>query len=205
LTVAVAPALPHALAVLQVDTCEDAAVEAEGMAVVNDEVVEVGLQPGRRPALFGGPAAGSAGDRDAAHAGSPGAAQGAHQDVAIRGHGRLHDAGVRRPRVLPEQPAVGRHDADRAASASLMATAPLAAADSAARSYCYRGPHQRPITHSHHEWSIAPSCHPQPGPWRQMPPGCPCSSRRRASPRWGWCNEPKRSGCACRSRRKNRE
>ena len=29
------------------------AAEAEGMAIVNDEVAEIGLQPDRRPALFG--------------------------------------------------------------------------------------------------------------------------------------------------------
>ena len=68
LAMAVASALPLALAVLEVDAREDAAVEAEGMALVNDEVVEVGLQPDRRPALFDGPSAGSVRDRDAARA-----------------------------------------------------------------------------------------------------------------------------------------
>src|SRR5688500_8066640 len=53
---AVASALPLALAVFEVDGREDAAVETEGMAVVNDEVVEVGLQPDGGPALRGGPA-----------------------------------------------------------------------------------------------------------------------------------------------------
>ena len=71
LAVAVASALPLALAVLEVDAREDAAVEAEGMAVVNDEVVEVGLQPDRGPALFGGPSAGSVRDRDAAQSPLP--------------------------------------------------------------------------------------------------------------------------------------
>src|SRR6266852_3800469 len=37
LAVAVAPALPRALAILEVDAGEDVAVEAEGMALVNDE------------------------------------------------------------------------------------------------------------------------------------------------------------------------
>src|SRR5262249_33884778 len=44
LAVAVASALPLALAVLEVDAREDVAVEAVGMTLVNDEVVEVGLQ-----------------------------------------------------------------------------------------------------------------------------------------------------------------
>ncbi|MBI3679171.1 MAG: response regulator transcription factor, partial [Acidobacteria bacterium] len=62
LPLAVASALPLALAVLEVDAREYGAVEAEGMAIVNDEVVEVGLQPFRRPALFDGPSAGSVRD-----------------------------------------------------------------------------------------------------------------------------------------------
>src|ERR1700681_1388489 len=45
LAVAVASALPLALAVLEVDASEDAAVEPEGMAVVYDEVFEIGLKP----------------------------------------------------------------------------------------------------------------------------------------------------------------
>src|SRR5712692_106842 len=68
LAVAVASAFPLALAVLEVDAREYAAVEAEGMAIVNDEVVEVGLQPERRPALLDGPSAGSVRDREAARA-----------------------------------------------------------------------------------------------------------------------------------------
>ncbi len=49
--------------VVETNACEDAAVEAEGMAMVNDEVVEVRLQPIRGPALFGGPSVGSVRDR----------------------------------------------------------------------------------------------------------------------------------------------
>jgi hypothetical protein len=63
---AVTSALPFALSVLEVDAREYGAVEAEGMAVVNDEIVEVGLQPGRRPALMDGPSAGSVRECDAA-------------------------------------------------------------------------------------------------------------------------------------------
>ena len=56
LTVAVTSTLPLARAVLQVDAREDAAIEAKGVALVNDEVVEVGLQPARCPALIDAPA-----------------------------------------------------------------------------------------------------------------------------------------------------
>ena len=55
LAVAVASVLPLAPAVLQVDAREKAAVKAERMAFVNDEVVELGLQPDRhthRPNRF---------------------------------------------------------------------------------------------------------------------------------------------------------
>src|SRR5215471_18287452 len=109
LTVAVASALPLALAVLEVDAREDAAVEAEGMAFVNDEVVEVGLQPVRRPSRFDGPSAGAVCDPDAARA----AVLAGDQDVAVRRQGRLHNS-VARPRVLPEPLAVGQGDARRA-------------------------------------------------------------------------------------------
>src|SRR5438034_9991054 len=101
------------LAVLEVDAREDAAVEAEGMALVNDEVVEVGLQRVRAPALFDRPSAGFVRDRDAAYAAF---SAGGDEDVAIRGQGRLHD-GEAFPRMLPEQLAVGRRDAGRAVSA----------------------------------------------------------------------------------------
>src|SRR6266404_1966015 len=45
LAVAVTPALPLARAVLEIDAREDAAVKAKGMTLVNDEIVEVRLQP----------------------------------------------------------------------------------------------------------------------------------------------------------------
>ena len=69
------------------------------------------------PRLFGGPPAGSARDRDAAHVVSVAEVAVVDQDVAIGGQGRLHDTGARRQRVLPEHLAVGRRDAGRAASA----------------------------------------------------------------------------------------
>src|SRR5262249_19499688 len=57
LAVAIAAALPLPRAILQVDAGEDAAVEAVGMSVVHDEIVEVGLQPVGGPALLDGPRA----------------------------------------------------------------------------------------------------------------------------------------------------
>src|SRR5580700_1928834 len=57
LAVAVASALPDALAVFEVDAREYAAVEAQGMAIVYHEVVEVWLQAVRGPALLDRPSA----------------------------------------------------------------------------------------------------------------------------------------------------
>src|SRR6266404_6471674 len=88
LAVAVTSALPLALAVLEVDASENAADEPETMSVVNDEVIEVGLQPDRRPTLLDGPSAGSSRNRETARAA---AVADADQDVAVRGQGRLHD------------------------------------------------------------------------------------------------------------------
>src|SRR3990172_4745580 len=107
LAVAVASTLPLELAALEVDACEDAAVEAEGMALVNDEVVEVGLQPDRGPAFFEGQSPGFVRHREAARADSPRGARGVYQEVAVRDEGRLHDAEAR-PRMLPKERAVGR-------------------------------------------------------------------------------------------------
>ena len=112
LSIAVASALPFPAAVLEVDAGEDTAVEAEDMAIVNDEVVEVGLQPARGSALLDRPSAGFTRDRDAARANSSRRAHRADQKIAVHRLGRLNDAGP--PRVLPEQGAVGRRDAGRA-------------------------------------------------------------------------------------------
>src|ERR1700676_1169801 len=90
LAAAVASALPLAGAVLEVDAREGAAVEAVGMVPVYDEVVEVGTQPVRRPALADGPAAGPVRDPEAADAEPAGAAGRADQDVAARDQRRLH-------------------------------------------------------------------------------------------------------------------
>ena len=77
---AVASALPLALAVFEAGAREDAAVEAEGVPLVNDEIVVVGLQPRRRPTLPDAPSGVAARDRDAAqHSGAA-----AEQDVAAR-------------------------------------------------------------------------------------------------------------------------
>src|SRR6266404_5390563 len=86
------------------------------MAMVNDEVVEVGLQPLRGPAPFDRPSAGSARDGNPAEAASSAVAAGGDQDVAIRGQGRLHD-GDAFPRLLPKLLAVSWRDAGRAGSA----------------------------------------------------------------------------------------
>ena len=52
LSLTVAAALPLPCAVREVDARENVAVEAEGMSLVHDEILEVRLQPARRPALF---------------------------------------------------------------------------------------------------------------------------------------------------------
>src|SRR5262245_43777490 len=85
------------------------------MAFVNDEILEVRLQPVRGPAFFDGPPPGPARDRDTAQSDSGESGAAADQDVGARDHVRLHDA-VAIPLVLPEQLAVGRVDADRAVS-----------------------------------------------------------------------------------------
>ena len=68
LAVTVSSAFPLALAVLQIDAGEAAAVEAKSKILVNDEVVEVRLQPDRSPALCRFPTVGSVCDREATHA-----------------------------------------------------------------------------------------------------------------------------------------
>ena len=85
------------------------------MAVVNDEVIEVRLQSGRRPHLAGGPSACPSRDREAAHAHSSAHIALGDQNAAVRGHGRLQ-AGEALPRVLPKHPAIGwRHTSGAAA------------------------------------------------------------------------------------------
>src|SRR5262245_38366843 len=64
LAAAVAPTLPCAFPVREIDAREDAAVEAEGMALVDNEVVEEGLQTGRGPSLFDTPRRWSVLDRE---------------------------------------------------------------------------------------------------------------------------------------------
>ena len=64
----VASAFPTALAVGEIDARQDAPVEAERMAFVDDEIVEVRLEPGRRPALLDAPSFGTVGYRDPADA-----------------------------------------------------------------------------------------------------------------------------------------
>src|SRR5262245_3296247 len=92
LTMTEPSALPLALAVIQIDACEDAPVESEGMVLMNDEVVVVGLQPDRGPALPGGPSAGSVLNRDTLHADIGEIGAGTDQYIAISGQCWLHDA-----------------------------------------------------------------------------------------------------------------
>ena len=81
------------------------------MAFVNDEVVEVGLQPVRRPALFGGPSAGPARHRKPARRHASHHAHRVDQDAAVRCDRGLHDRAAF-PRVLPQQLAVRRRNTD---------------------------------------------------------------------------------------------
>src|SRR5262249_5089551 len=100
--------------ILQVDAGEDAAVEAVGMSVVHDEIVEVGLQPVGGPALLDGPRAwaiaGCMRERETANAT---ALADTHQNVTFHGHIRLHDR-IALPWVFPEQCPAGERDAGRA-------------------------------------------------------------------------------------------
>ena len=66
LAVPVAAALPLALAVLDVDARQDAAVEPERMILVDDEVVEVRLEAARRPPFLDVPTAAAARDAETA-------------------------------------------------------------------------------------------------------------------------------------------
>src|SRR5262249_45347563 len=113
LAVAVALALPLALAAREVDAGKEAAVETEGMAAVNHQIVVVGLQPDRGPALVGGPAVRPAREREAAHARLAVAQTRpvADQAVAAGCRGGLHDAAAP-PLMLPELLAGVRCDAD---------------------------------------------------------------------------------------------
>ncbi len=82
---AVAAPLPAPLAVGQVDRGEESVVETVRMPRVDDEVVVIGLEPLRGPAVLGRPTGRPVGNRNAAHAdaaGHPGSA--ADQQVALR-------------------------------------------------------------------------------------------------------------------------
>ena len=63
LATAITAALPYTSAVSEVDARENAAIEAEGVPIVNDEVVEERLQPIRRPSFLGAPSTRSTRDR----------------------------------------------------------------------------------------------------------------------------------------------
>jgi hypothetical protein len=63
-----AAAFPPAFAIGEVNAGEEAAVEAESVAVVADEIIEVGFEADRGPSLFGGPSGGLVHDGDTADA-----------------------------------------------------------------------------------------------------------------------------------------
>src|SRR5687768_11726308 len=102
LSISVSPAFPLALAVVEIDTRENASVESERMAFVNDEVVEVRLETVGRPSLRDRPSAAIVRERDTTDAGF----LTREQNVTVGSHRGLHDA-VRRPLVLPQLFAVG--------------------------------------------------------------------------------------------------
>ena len=82
---------------------EDAAAESKCMPVVDDSVVKAGRQSARSPALFRFPASRCMGNRDAPHADSSHCVAGSDQEIAVRGDCGLHNAGIGRPLVLPQQ------------------------------------------------------------------------------------------------------
>src|SRR5437016_5498255 len=102
----VSPAAPLALSGGKIDACEDAIVEAVGMAIADRHVGEFGLQ------TLVGPERGdrdrSAGGRRDLEHGAADAVAGGEED-AIGGNGnRLGDLGIARaPTVTPENEAVG--------------------------------------------------------------------------------------------------
>src|SRR5580698_4324254 len=85
LAIAVAAALPFALAVFKIDAREDASVEAEGITIVNYEVVEIGLQSIRGPTLLNAPSGGPMPHCQAARAAT---VADADENVAVRGQSR---------------------------------------------------------------------------------------------------------------------
>src|SRR5579859_4090158 len=110
LALAVASSLPLARAILGVEAGENAAVETEHIAIVDDGIVKARPQPARRPTLFGGPTGRPVGYRDTAHPDSAHRIASCDQKAAIRRHGRLHNAGIGFPRVFPKWFAIRRSD-----------------------------------------------------------------------------------------------
>src|SRR6266850_1330481 len=107
---AVPSAFPLAHAVLEVDARDAAVVEAVGVPIVYDEIVEVGIQSLRDPALCDGPSAGSLRDCNAAQGISLTII---NQHIAVGGQGRLYDARAGRQWVLPQLLAIGWRNAGR--------------------------------------------------------------------------------------------
>ena len=71
---------------------------------MNDHVVEVRLQPDRRPPLLNAPSAGSVRHADAARADASGRDRRADQKVAVGHDDGLHDRRRRPPREIPTAP-----------------------------------------------------------------------------------------------------
>src|SRR5262249_40269532 len=92
-------------------------IESVGVSFVDDEMVEVGLEAERGPALFDRPCCGAISgfvrDGEAANAAAVGDAD---QDIALRRQHRLYD-GVTLPGVLPEERAVSDSDTRQAGCA----------------------------------------------------------------------------------------
>src|SRR5215213_9456191 len=110
LAVTVSLAFPLELAVLEIDARQRAAIKTVSMSIMNDEIVEPGIQFLRRPALLNGPAAGSLRDGETSYAAT---IAHANQNVASRGRDRLHDRNTG-PCMFPQQLAVSRPDTGRA-------------------------------------------------------------------------------------------
>src|ERR1700683_1018691 len=98
---AIMAALPIALSVLQVDARQDAAIETEGVALVNYQVVEIRLEPGGCPHFLRRPTCRTLCDRQAPRTHSSAHVTAGNQDAAIRCHRRLQN-GRTRPGMRPE-------------------------------------------------------------------------------------------------------
>ena len=114
----VTAALPDALSGLEVDGREDSAIEAVGVSFVDHVVIEVRLQPTRRPALLDLPRAGAVGGarhREAADAQAVHHFARCRQHIAVLEHLWLDDPHPGFGVVRPEDAAVEADAGDAAA------------------------------------------------------------------------------------------